>query len=1628
MPLNLRFVDNQPGAITFTGNTLGLGRSDTVGVPGTIGSIGAFVTTDTALQFGSYPPGTTNDFNLNSSSAILRMPPGSTVLYAELVWSGTYTNTSGNVSAFIDKSISFTTPQGNVLSIAPDPATATNDLMINVGVNGYVRSANVTSIVQTAGPGVYTAGGVAGLISFPDAVANYCGWTLCVAYQNFGLPFRNLSIFVGGVLVSSNSTVTTPISGFGTPVTGPVFGRLAVSAQEGDADGAGTQMLFGPTTSDLTILSGPNNFANNFFASQINDDDGLLDISGTFGTRNQINGNPGTNVVGGRQGWDITNVDISPTLVNNQTQAFVQFRTSADVYIVSAFGLQIDLNAPLIDINKTVDAPDAVLGQILTYTIFFRNSGTAAADFATIVDSIPEGTEFVDGSVFLDGAQLFGVNPETGIPVGNLEIGQDHVLTFQVRVVSRPPNDLIINEATLKFEYQIVTGGPFETGTVVSNPVITPFLAAEMVLKKTAFPTNVFPGEVVHYIFTLINTGNAPLNNIHIDDPTLGFHHDILRLDPGTVVEFSLNFVIPPGTPAGTIFRNFVNAISDETGPLIAEADVIVQASFNVQITKTPDRFSANPGETVNYTIEVTNLSNAPITNVVVEDSLTGFSTVVPFMGEGELRSFIIPFVVPPGTTAGSVITNVATATPAETGPVSANAAIIVSEVTGLFVFKTVDHSTAAPGATVNYTISVTNAGNAPLTNVHVTDALLGVDQVFASLNPGDTLQIDAPLVIPPTAMEGDIIHNTVTATSDQTGPETANADVIVTGASAIALTKSVTPVEASPGSTVTYTFVVTNTGNTTLSDVLLTDPLLGISNDLGVLTSGESRTLTVPFVIPEGVSTNFINIATVIGHFGPVEASAEADAIVTLLLPTFTLTKTVTPVEALPGEEVMFTYTLTNTGNVPLTNIALSDPLLNFTSTIPVLAPEASIRDSIPFIIPEGTPAGTMFTNVLTAAPLETPAQTASATVTSLGAPAIELTKTASVDSAMPGDTITYAITVTNTGNIDLISVGVGDMQLGLDEIIPVLAVGESVTFTPTFTIPVDTADGTIITNISTATSDQTESIEAVARVIVNAPAFTLNVSKTANPVSAVPGQTVQYTIVVTNTSAGSLTNVLLTDDLLGVFEPLGTLAAGESRTLHFDFIVPVGTLAGSTILNTTTVDSDETDPVQATAIITVAEAPGLQLDKVFRPAEARPGQTVEVILTLRNTGNTNLTQIVLRDPQLGFELQVPSLPAGTIQTVTYPFVVPELAPGAVITDTVTATSNQTGEASASASLSVLPGFNATITKTVDRATAAPGEKVTFTVEFRNLSNAPLTNLVFFDPLLGIENITISEAPADFVTVLTRSFTIPLGTSNGGQLLNRVVVNSPEIGEIEAFAAVTTQGVPQLKVHKTVNPASALPGQTVIFVLRIVNTGNVPLRDLQINDPLLGIQGRMLMQNPGEKQKLIIPYTVPVSAAKGEQIVNTLEVSGPGIPTQMASATVSVIALPLSILKKSGTTQAFVQDEFPFTLLVTNNGTVTMQDTVLTDSLQEGIRFVPGSVMIDGKSVNSANPEAGIPLGSLAPGQSIEVVFLVKAVCVPPKRKVSNLAHASFRPEGARQTFQVSSNVVIIHILEHEE
>jgi len=180
---------------------------DPLNQAGTLDSIGAFSTVDTALQVNTFPPGTTLSFGQNSASANLNLPAGSTVLYAELTWGGGYSFGGQDVSLSRNNAITFITPAGTS-SVIPDPTFQRNlgtpsgtGTCTSGGNCFYVRTANVTDMVKAAGAGTYTVGGVAASVGASENSANCAGWTLAVVYQSFSLPVRNLALFAGSELL-----------------------------------------------------------------------------------------------------------------------------------------------------------------------------------------------------------------------------------------------------------------------------------------------------------------------------------------------------------------------------------------------------------------------------------------------------------------------------------------------------------------------------------------------------------------------------------------------------------------------------------------------------------------------------------------------------------------------------------------------------------------------------------------------------------------------------------------------------------------------------------------------------------------------------------------------------------------------------------------------------------------------------------------------------------------------------------------------------------------------------------------------------------------------------------------------------------------------------------------------------------------------------------------------------------------------------------------------------------------------------------------------------------------------------------------------------------------------------------
>ncbi|MEM3646653.1 MAG: hypothetical protein QW334_00710 [Thermofilum sp.] len=199
------------------------------------------------------------------------------------------------------------------------------------------------------------------------------------------------------------------------------------------------------------------------------------------------------------------------------------------------------------------------------------------------------------------------------------------------------------------------------------------------------------------------------------------------------------------------------------------------------------------------------------------------------------------------------------------------------------------------------------------------------------------------------------------------------------------------------------------------------------------------------------------------------------------LVVPAISITKS-GPAYAHEGDAITYAYTVSNTGNCPLSDVSVVDDL---GITIDYISGDENGNNLLDltenwifhatYTVP--TPSGDI-TNIATAtgkASGRTVSDSASWTVSILH-PGIKVTKSADKTVAYKGDTITYTIKITNTGDCALYDVELVDTLLGTIWT-GVLDVGESRTFTPTYTVKAGDPDPLV--NAATASGEDSLGLE---------------------------------------------------------------------------------------------------------------------------------------------------------------------------------------------------------------------------------------------------------------------------------------------------------------------------------------------------------------------------------------------------------------------------------------------------------------------------------------------------------------------------------------------------------------------
>ena len=553
--------------------------------------------------------------------------------------------------------------------------------------------------------------------------------------------------------------------------------------------------------------------------------------------------------------------------------------------------------------------------------------------------------------------------------------------------------------------------------------------------------------------------------------------------------------------------------------------------------------------------------------------------------------------------------TGTATGTPPSGPPVTKTSTVTIpaSQTRSISLVKTASIATYSAGGTpVTYSYKVTNTGNVTLTNVGVSDPMVGLSAVScpaSTLLPAATETCTATYTTTLADVNSGSITNTGTAsgTPPSGAPVSAQSTVTVpaTTAPSIKLVKtaSVSGYSA-PGTPVTYTYLVTNTGNVTLNPVVVTDPMAGLSAISCPATSlipgaHEACTATYTTTQADVDHGSISNTGTATGTppTGPNVQSTSPVTVPATQTPEISVVKSASITSfAAAGTPVTYSYLVTNTGNVTLSSVGVTDPMAGLSavscpgSTLAVGAHETCTATytttagdvNAGAISNTGTATGTSPTGKVVNA-------TSTVTVPAVQSPSITILKSANIPSfAAPGTPVLYSYLVTNTGNVALTSVAVTDPMPGLSAVTcpsSYIAAGAQETCTASYRTTQADVDAGSITNTATVTGTPPTGppVTQTSTVTIpgtQTPAITL-VKSGSVPSFSAAGNTITYHYLVTNSGNVTLNPVTVTDPMPGLSTiscPDTQLNVGTNETCSATYTTTQADMDAGSISNTGT------------------------------------------------------------------------------------------------------------------------------------------------------------------------------------------------------------------------------------------------------------------------------------------------------------------------------------------------------------------------------------------------------------------------------------------------------------------------
>lgn len=545
-------------------------------------------------------------------------------------------------------------------------------------------------------------------------------------------------------------------------------------------------------------------------------------------------------------------------------------------------------------------------------------------------------------------------------------------------------------------------------------------------------------------------------------------------------------------------------------------------------------------------------------------------------------------------------------------------------------------------------------------------------------------------------------------------------------------------------------------------------------------------------------------------------------------------------------------------------------------------------------------------------------------------------VSKTDGMTEVVPGQSTTYTIVVQNNGPDDVFDAdfqddfpaelncsytsvesggATGNTAVGAGSINDTIGLpfGASVTYTADCDIAVD-ATGTLsnTATVSSSASDPSPGNESATDESILVPTGDLSITKSDGVMNTNPGETLVYTIVVSNAGPSDMSGAMVSDNfpsgLSCVFASSPSNGASGNTSVGSgninDFLnLPVGSSvtytaqcgvtedAPSLIANTATVSTPDTDPVSgnnsATDETIVGTAADLSVSKSNGVSTVTPGLSTTYTIVVLNNGPSAVVGATLTD----------IFPTDTSCTFT-----------SIATDGVTG-NTAAGSGDLNETLNMPADSSVTYVAPCDIDPGATG----------NLVNSAAVMSGLSDPASGDESSTDDDVLIPLGDLGAEMTSDAMEAFPGGEIVYTIVVDNS--GPSDVLEATVTDTFPSELTCSFISVASAGA------------SGNTTSGGGNINDTLVLPLGSS------------VTYTASCEIdqeAKGP-LSNTVSVASPTADPNLGDETDTVevpivAAADLSITKTDGETVLLPGSSTTYVIVVTNNGPSEVDDALVTD------------------------------------------------------------------------------------------